>query len=405
MRVLFVTHRAELSGGEKSLLELLAHFVSPAGRNLGIEPLLAVPQDGPLSAAAPLAVAARQHGVPVSYFPLPDRVASISLSPDSLLPRFENWTQFAVARSLGYTTAALRRIAVSERAEVVVTNSQKAHVFAALTLLLGRPLVWYFRDVLRRTDLSLAMNLLARARCRAVVFNSEAARQALFTSPKPIGTRLAVVHPGIADPVESSAILQKEAAALRRRLGIPKKARLLVAPGQIARWKGQDVLLQAMPEIRRSVPDAAVLIAGNVVFPENEKTYGESLYKRAEDPDLRGSVYFAGRVDPIWPALHAAELAVHCARAPEPFGRVIVESQRAGIPVIASDAGGPREIVENEKTGLLVTPGDPALLATACIRLLRDRPLSARLALAGAASSRRFTPAAAAEALAAILRA
>ena len=81
-------------------------------------------------------------------------------------------------------------------------------------------------------------------------------------------------------------------------------------------------------------------------------------------------------------------MIVHTSTAPEPFGRVIVEGMLAGRPVIASDAGGAAEIVENGDSGLLTPPGDPTLLAGALRRLLADPLFARRLADAGPAGRR-----------------
>ena len=74
--------------------------------------------------------------------------------------------------------------------------------------------------------------------------------------------------------------------------------------------------------------------------------------------------------------------------APEPFGRVIVEGMLATKPVIATSAGGALEIVDMERTGLLVPPGDATALAGAVARVLNSNELSDRLATQGRAEAR-----------------
>lgn len=66
----------------------------------------------------------------------------------------------------------------------------------------------------------------------------------------------------------------------------------------------------------------------------------------------------------------------------EPFGIVLLEAMAAGVPLVASDVGGIPDVVENERTGLLVPPGDVLALSTAIERLLRDAPLRRKLAVA-----------------------
>ncbi|MCY2927558.1 MAG: glycosyltransferase, partial [Planctomycetota bacterium] len=80
----------------------------------------------------------------------------------------------------------------------------------------------------------------------------------------------------------------------------------------------------------------------------------------------------------IWPRV---DCLVHTADT-EPFGRVIIESMAAGVPVIAADGGGPSEIIERDVTGILVPPDEEASLAQAMLQMAREPAAAARLALA-----------------------
>jgi glycosyltransferase involved in cell wall biosynthesis len=68
-----------------------------------------------------------------------------------------------------------------------------------------------------------------------------------------------------------------------------------------------------------------------------------------------------------------SDIVVHSASEPEPFGRVIVEAMAAGRPVVATAAGGPLDIIEDQVTGLLVPPQNAALMAKAIQQLLQNR--------------------------------
>ncbi len=82
--------------------------------------------------------------------------------------------------------------------------------------------------------------------------------------------------------------------------------------------------------------------------------------------------------------LAALSVSVNSPRAGEGLSGAVRESLAAGVPVVATDVGGNRELVLDGETGLLVPPEDPAALATAIRRLLDDRALATRLAANGA---------------------
>jgi glycosyltransferase involved in cell wall biosynthesis len=82
---------------------------------------------------------------------------------------------------------------------------------------------------------------------------------------------------------------------------------------------------------------------------------------------------------------------VHASVTPEPFGQVILEGMAAGVPVIASRAGGPAEILRHDATGVLYQPGDEEALAGAMHRL-RDPLLRERLSGAAREEVRNYAP-------------
>ncbi len=156
----------------------------------------------------------------------------------------------------------------------------------------------------------------------------------------------------------------------------------VVYAGRLVREKGVDVLLRAFAKTTEQLPSARLLIAGD--GPESEK-----LKRLIGDLDLDSKVTFHGH-------LSSSELEEVLGRAwvlavpslwAEPFGLIAVEAMMSGTAVVASDSGGPREIIEHGKSGFLVPPGDVDALAEKLILLLSDRNLSQTLGRAGRSSS------------------
>ena len=167
-------------------------------------------------------------------------------------------------------------------------------------------------------------------------------------------------------------------AAVRKALGVPLDAPLIGVIGRIVPWKGQRVFIEAFARLRQRRPDAVAAIVGAPDSGRGEQ-YRRELQHLARVLGVENSLLWLGRRSDIPQLLASFDILAHCSVEPEPFGRVIIEGMAAGTPVIASDAGGAREIVENEINGLLTPPGDAQALAAAMQRLLEDHRLRTNL--------------------------
>jgi glycosyltransferase involved in cell wall biosynthesis len=197
-----------------------------------------------------------------------------------------------------------------------------------------------------------------------------------------------VVHPGI-DP--APAMAREHARAL---LGAPKGGPLVGVVGRVEPWKGQDVAVRMLALLR--VPDVQLVLIGqrrSPTWPDFEHV----VAALARDLGVVDRVVCTGHLDDASATLPGLDVLVSASRE-EGFGLALVEAMAAGIPVVATRCGGPEDIVDDGRTGLLVAPEDPRALATAVERLLGSAPLAQRLSTAAHASWRtRFTAAASAE--------
>jgi glycosyltransferase involved in cell wall biosynthesis len=156
----------------------------------------------------------------------------------------------------------------------------------------------------------------------------------------------------------------------------------------IVPWKGHHVFLEAAARLARSHPDARFYVVGTLVDPDHQR-YLDDLMAAAARPPLDGRVSFTGFQPDVTRWMAAMDAVAHTSVAPEAFGLVIAEAMALGKPVVATNVGGPAEIVEDGVTGRLVPPGDPVALADALLAVLGDR---AMMAHAAAAARARFTP-------------
>lgn len=147
---------------------------------------------------------------------------------------------------------------------------------------------------------------------------------------------------------------------LARAWRIHDDAAVVLLPGRLTRWKGQAVLLEALARMRRA--DAVAVLAG-----DDQGRYGfrAGLEALAERLGLGSRVRIVGDCPDMPAALMLADVAVSASIEPEAFGRVVVEAQAMGRPVVASAHGGAAETVSPGETGWLVPPGDAGALAHA----------------------------------------
>ncbi len=207
------------------------------------------------------------------------------------------------------------------------------------------------------------------------------------------------VDPAVFDP---AAVAPARMAALARAWGVPEGAPILLLPGRLTRWKGQEEMIDALARMRHR--DAVVVLVG---ADRGRSGYARGLSALAARLGVADRVRLAGLTDDMPAALALAAIVVNASNEPEGFGRVIIEAQAMARPVIATAHGGAAETVVHGKTGWLVPPGDAAALAMALDAVL-DLPAARRAqvgAHARAAVQAHYTVAAMQQAKLAVYRA
>jgi glycosyltransferase involved in cell wall biosynthesis len=361
LKVVYVDHVAQMSGGEIALLRLLPHLDR-------VNPHVVLAQDGPLVEQLHLA------GISVEVLPLASRARDLRKA-DVRLDRLDAGALAATALYTLRLAHRLRRLAP----DLVHTNSLKAGVYGSVAArLAGIPVVWHVRDRIAEDYLPAAAITLVRRMSRhlatAVVANSKAT----------MATLEATVDPTVVYSVVPE-VMNRVAPVGRRADGGPMTYGIV---GRLAPWKGQHLFLRAFARAFPAGPERAVVVGGSL--------FGEDAYVR-EQAELVEALGIARRVEfrgfcaDVWDELSRLDVLVHASTIPEPFGQVILEGMAAGVPVIAAGAGGPAEILDHGRTGILYTPNDVAALA-GCMRNLLDASLRERLSAAAREEVRRYEP-------------
>jgi glycosyltransferase involved in cell wall biosynthesis len=169
---------------------------------------------------------------------------------------------------------------------------------------------------------------------------------------------------------------REEVARLRAEQGVPEDALLVVLVGLIRAWKGQAVALDALARLPLSERQKVRLwIVGGV--SESERKYCEALHQRVADDGLSDTVAFLGHRSDVSRLMAAADVVLHASTIPEPFGLVVLEGLALGKMVIASQLGGPGEVL-SPGDGMLFDPSHPEQLAAILSALIKDPMAKAR---------------------------
>ena len=209
------------------------------------------------------------------------------------------------------------------------------------------------------------------------IANSAATKKNLIS----IGIRpseITVIYP----PLDLSTFDVARASMLNRAaFGVPNSSPCFGIVGLLVSWKGQDVFLRATKRVLEKVPDAYAFVVGGP--PSGGHDYQQSLHALAAKLGIADRVIFTGYRADVPNILRLLDVVAHASVRPEPFGRVIAEAMAMRRPVVASNAGGPTEIIEDGHTGFLVEPQDDEALAARIIALLHDPLMAERIGEAG----------------------
>jgi len=289
-----------------------------------------------------------------------DRLAAVGAvvhrGPDLRLPFGMKALGMAHGAVLSLKAAQLLR-KQARRADLVLINS--IHALPALAVArVPVPSVWMLHQVIT-SRFRLALVRFTR---RAGYFTL-AVSEAAAAPVRELGLSVDVIHNGTPSPVPTAP-------------DDPPTQPVVGCAAALTRWKGQDVLLEAMAMVDS---DVVVELLGQR-FPK-DTAYERSLRARAEHPDLAGRVRFLGFRDDVLQVMRSWTLAVSASVDPEAVGLTTLEAMSVGIPVVGTDIGATPTIVGD--AGLLVPPGDPDVMAREISRVVENVALWRRLHRAG----------------------
>jgi glycosyltransferase involved in cell wall biosynthesis len=370
MKLLFLNVSGSLGGAERVLLDLLTALTRTEPR-----PRLHLL----LAADGPLAEAAGRLGAHVDQLPLPDVLQQLgdsglrSTGRLRLLGGLLARGPTALGAAWAYA-GRLRSSVCRLRPQVVHSNNLKLH-FLSILARLPVPVVWHLHDFLQSRRIMARALRLAGLGCRGAI----AVSRAVADDARPVLGRCPMaVIPNAVD-CERFAPGPGNGARLDALAGLPPGPAGVVRVGLVAtyaRWKGQDIFLEAARLLSRELASGALrfyIIGGPIYRTAGSQWSRAELRARAEDllaEERLGFIDFQEDTPAIYRSL---DVVVHASTQPEPFGLTIVEAMACSRAVVVSRAGGAAELFTPGHDALAAAPGDARALAEA-LRLLAADP-------------------------------
>ena len=167
-----------------------------------------------------------------------------------------------------------------------------------------------------------------------------------------------VIFRGInTDYFNPKKITESDKNLLRKKWNITNEKKIILLPGRLTEWKGQEMFIEAISILKKSSPelDFTAVILGS---DQGRKIYKKKLIRLVEQHRLNNNIVFVDHLELMPIAYEISHVVVSSSIEPEAFGRVSVEAQSMEKPIIASDIGGSNETIINDKTGFLFTASD-----------------------------------------------
>jgi len=287
-------------------------------------------------------------------------------------------THLAYLARFGPNVAELRRLIRRHGAEVVHTNGI-LHLQAAIAAHLeGAALVWHLNDSHSPFLLGWLCRPLVRRWSDRIAVTARAVGDYYFPNTRGVADRLHVVYP----PVDISRFNpQVDGSGIREELGVPDDGPVIGTVANIVPGKGLEYLLEAAAGIRRRFPTARFVVAGRML--ENRRAYWTALCRQRRQLNMDEHFVFVGYRPDIPRLLAALTLYIHPSES-EAGPMAVLEASACGLPVVATDVGGPREILEDGQTGILVAARSPSQIEAAVVRLLQRPKLMRIMGMRGA---------------------
>jgi glycosyltransferase involved in cell wall biosynthesis len=217
----------------------------------------------------------------------------------------------------------------------------------------------FYNSIMLRSDLVIAGSNF--------IFNHINTNYSKYINQK---KKFLVIFRGInTDYFDPSTTIENEEDKLRKEWKLSIGRKIILLPGRLTTWKGQEIFIEALSKINIELGHEAfyaIILGSN----QGRDIYKKKLMRLAEQHRLNSQIRFIDHCKNMPLAYKISDLVVSASVEPEAFGRVVVEAQSMGRPILASNIGGSNETIVNDKTGFFFESGSSDSLSKKIIEIL-----------------------------------
>ena len=350
--ILFIHQSAELYGSDKTML----YFLSELDKTKYL-PVIVLPFDGPLK------IELEKNNIKVFIAPVLKLYRKM-FTPKNLITFFREYKE---------GVAVLDKLNKEYDFKLVYTHTLAALIGIIFANKRKIKHLWHVQEIIAKPKIfNLAFKKLLSLNCNhKVIYDSKATMNFWIKNNKTLTAKSMAVWNGI-ELNNIQTFKDEDLVEIRENYFKSNKDEIIIAlVGRINSWKGQQLLLTAFNILSKTNQNIKLVYLGSA--PPNQEIFEIDLKNKIKEYNLEEKVIIIPFQKDITKFWNSIDIAVVPSTEPEPFGMVVIEAMLAKKPVVASNHGGPTEIVIDNETGFLFESSNEILLANAILKLV-DNP-------------------------------
>lgn len=355
MKTILVIHQsAELYGSDKTML----YFLSELDKTKYL-PIIVLPFDGPLK------IELEKNNIKVVIAPV------LKLYRKMFTPK----NIFKFIKEYYKGIKILNALNKEYKFDLVYTHTLAALIGILFAKKRNIKHLWHVQEIIAKPKVFnfLFKKILSLDCNHKVVYDSIATMNFWIENKLKLTEKSEAVWNGI-ETKNSKIFTDAELNEVRENYFFATNNEIVIAlVGRINSWKGQQLLLQSFETVIEKHKNIKLVYLGSA--PPNQPIFETELRNKIKEYNLESNVIlipFQKEIEKFW---NSIDIAVVPSTEPEPFGMVVIEAMLAKKPVIASNHGGPTEIIVENETGLLFEPNNHNSLSDALEKLIQDEQL------------------------------